>query len=29
VTLRDGAEAQKVIDAAVKSAETGQWVELA
>lgn len=28
VTLHDGAETQKVIDAAVKSAEGGQWVEL-
>ncbi len=28
ITLDDGAKAQKVIDAAVTSAETGQWVEL-
>jgi len=28
VTLHDGVEAQKVIDAAVKSAEIKQWVEL-
>ncbi len=28
VTLRDGARAQAVIDAAVKSSEIGQWVEL-
>jgi predicted dehydrogenase len=29
VTLRDGAKAQAVIDAAVKSAEIGQWVDIA
>ena len=28
VTLHDGAEVQKVIDAAGKSAETGKWVDL-